>query len=139
VSVGYGREVWCTDAIVTGRYVTGWLVVAQALYRRLITPRGTLRWGDEESCYGLDVSGFVGAMGEDASVLALPALVAAELSKDDRVADVRCSALTSEANGLISIVLTVDVVLASEDSDFRLTLSITDARVVLLSASEVSS
>ena len=136
--IGYGRDTWCTDTIVLGRFASGWLVVAQALYRRLITPRGTLRWGAEESIYGLDLAGFVGAMGEDAAVLALPALVAGELSKDDRVSDVRVTARqVQDAAGLISIYIDVDVSLVSEDSDFRLTMAIADARVTLVSATEI--
>ncbi len=132
--IGHGREQWCQDAVVTGRYVTGWLVVAQACYRRLITPTGMLRWGEEESRYGLDLAGFIGAVGDDAAVLALPSLVAAELAKDDRVADTLCTvARTQDAAGLVTLDLVIDVALKDAGGSFALTLSVADAKTTLVS------
>lgn len=133
MSAGYGRAMWCTDQIRSGRYASGWRVVAQAYYRRLTTPRGTLRGGEEEGAYGFDVSGYVGAVGEAIAVRALPAQVAAELLKDDRGTGVSCEAfISTAANGLTSIVLTITATLADESEDFTLTLAVTDTTVTIL-------
>lgn len=133
MATGYGRTMWCTDQIRSGRRVTGWRVVAQAYYRRLITPRGTLRGGEEEAAYGFDVCGYIGAVGDAIAVRALPAQVAAELAKDDRGTGVSCeAAITTDAQGLTSIVLTITATLADESEDFTLTLAATDTSLTIL-------
>lgn len=120
---GLGRDTWCADVLRPGRLVTGQTLLAQACYRRLITPRGALRGGDEEGAYGLDVAGYAGALG-DAAALALPAAVENELLKDDRVASVRVEATRSVNAGAETLTLTIDVVPADESEEFRLTLGI---------------
>lgn len=135
MSTGYGADTWCLDTLSPGRYASGAGLVAQALYRRLITPRGTLRGGDEEGAYGLDVSGYCGAVGYDTAVNALPGLVQAELLKDDRVSDVSVSAsIAASGNGAggLDIQLEISVLLADESGDFVLTLAINDVRVSVL-------
>ena len=113
MSQGYGLDTWCMDRLQPGRYARGPSLVAQALYRRLITPRGTLRGGDDESAYGLDVSGYVGAVGYQSALQALPGLVRGELLKDDRVGEVIVSAtFTNTSNALIGILLEIQVTLA---------------------------
>ena len=139
MSTGYGRETWCERAIVTGRYAAGWRVVAQALFRRLITPRGSLRGAGEASTYGLDLAAYVGAVGYPAALAALPGLVAGELRKDDRVADVSVTAtMTRTAGGLIAIALAISVVLEDEGGEFALTVITTEAGTDLVSAVKAS-
>lgn len=133
MATGYGSAMWCTDQIRSGRRATGWRVVAQAYYRRLTTPRGTLRGGEEEAAYGFDIAGYVGAVGDAIALRALPAQVAAELAKDDRGTSVSCdAALVTDANGMTSIVLTITATLADESGDFTLTLAVTDTTVTIL-------
>lgn len=133
MSAGYGQDTWCLDALQPGRYATGAVLVAQAIYRRLITPRGTLRGGDEESAYGLDLSGYVGAVGYLSAVQALPSLVRAEIAKDDRVGDVDCAATLADlGSGGVSINLSLSVNLADESQSFTLTLAVTDVTTTLL-------
>jgi hypothetical protein len=137
--IGFGKDQWCAASLVTGRYATGWLIVAQACYRRLITPVGMLRWGEEESRYGLDVAGFIGAVGDEAALVALPVLVAAELSKDDRVADVLCIATsTTDSAGMVTITLSIDVELKDEGGNFNLTMTVADAKTSLVSVREAA-
>lgn len=138
--IGFGKDQWCADRLVTGRYATGWLIVAQACYRRLITPVGMLRWGEEESRYGFDVAGFIGAVGDEAALAALPVLVAAELSKDDRVADVLCIATSTSTNtnGMVTIALAIDVQLKDEGGNFNLTMTVADAQTSLVSVREAA-
>jgi len=122
---GYGADIWCTDQLITGRLARGPAVVAQALYRRLITPRGTLRGGDDESAYGFDVASYVGAVGTATALAALPGLVRGELVKDARVADVAATAsITTDPGGLVSIVIVVDVTLADEGETFTFSVGV---------------
>ncbi len=131
--MSYGVDVWCADKYVSGRKASGVTLVAQALYRRLITARGTLRGGDEESAYGIDLSSYVGAVGTATALAALPGIVRGELMKDDRVTDVVVSATIAESvDRLVTITLVIDVVLADEDETFTLTLSVSEAAVTLI-------
>lgn len=124
---GYGLDTWCLDRLQPGRYARGATLVAQALYRRLITPRGMLRGGDEESAYGFDIAGYVGAVGYASALQALPGLVRGELLKDDRVSEVTVSAtFTNTQNALIGILLEINVTLADESLTFPLTLKVSD-------------
>lgn len=132
MSTGYGVESWCTDSLVTGRLVSGWLVVGQALYRRLITPRGMLQGGDEEAAYGFDVAQYVGAVGVAAAVRALPGLVEGELSKDDRVASVTVTVTSSVGDdGAATVLISCAVTLVDEGETFDLTLSVADGELTL--------
>lgn len=133
MTAGYGADTWCLDEMRPGVMVRGPLLVAQALYRRLITPRGTLRGGDEAQAYGLDLSEYVGAIGVATAVDAVPGLVRAELLKDDRVQDVDVRATTIRAtDGTLSLSLEIAVVLADSGESFALTLRVDEAAGVLL-------
>ncbi len=136
---GYGVDVWCTDQVVSGRLVRGPRVVAQALYRRLITPRGMLRGGDEESAYGFDLSGYIGATNFPEMLGPLPGLIRNELLKDDRVADVAVGVVSSkDAAGLVYITLTINVVLVNEGETFALTVGASETTVELLGFAEAA-
>lgn len=105
-----GKEVSCTRSLKTGQYATGQRLVAEAIYRRLITPRGTLRGGEEESNYGLDLAALVGSVRSKSDIAALPAQIEAEIRKDDRVETVSVSIFeTTATNGLKSFTLTFAV------------------------------
>lgn len=133
MSAGFGVDIWCTDSLFTARYARGPRVVLQALYRRLITPRGMLRGGDEESAYGLDIAAYVGAVGYPTTIASIPGVVRAELLKDDRVSGIDVDVEKMEASdGTISLLLTVHVTLEDEASEYTLTLSVTDISVTLL-------
>lgn len=133
MATGFGRDQWCTDEIRTGQFVTGVTLVAQAIYRRLTTARGTLRDGDDGQVYGTDVADFVGMVGTDAAIDALPDVVQAEVLKDDRVERVTCAAsITRDAAGLATITLEVQCFLRDEEEDFTLTLAVSDVSVALV-------
>jgi hypothetical protein len=112
--------------------------LAQALYRRLITTRGTLQAGHPdfargEDTYGLDIAGFIGDVGDEAAVIALPGRVRAELLKDDRVRSVDVTASVARAsNGESEISLVINVDPIDDAESFALTLSVTEARALLL-------
>lgn len=129
----YGEDTWCIDTLSPGRIARDQNVVLQALFRRLITPRGTLRGGDEELAYGLDVAGLVGAVGFPTAADLLPGQVSSEFLKDDRVTSVIVdSTLVTELNGLTDITLDIQVSLLDEEEPFPLTISITDTDVALI-------
>lgn len=133
MAVGYGRDTFCFTEILTGRIVTGAELVAQAIYRRLTTPRGTLRGGEEESVYGLDLLDFVGRTGPQAVVDALPDVVEAEVLKDDRVVSCACKATrTVYPDSSVAVTLDIACTLRDEGEDFTLTLGVSAVSVSVL-------
>ena len=129
----YGRDTYCLDELRTGRTVSGAELVAQAVYRRLTTARGTLRDGDEGLIYGLDVQGFVGSVGTESSIAALPDVIRSEVSKDGRIETCDVTVLPERhADGTVSLTISIDCTLADEDSGFSLSLSVSDVSVALL-------
>ena len=132
-TTGYGVEIDCATSLVSGRLVSGWRVVAQALFRRVTTERGTLRGGDEEAAYGIDLAAYVGAVGYPTAVAAIPALVRGEWLKDDRVSSVEIAAyVVTDAAGLSSITLEATVDLVDDGETFDLTLAVSTGGVQLL-------
>jgi hypothetical protein len=132
-SAGFGVEMWCTDRLRTGKYVSGRVALAQAIYRRLTTPRGTLRGGDAEQAYGIDLPGFVGRTAIPIALAALPGIIRAELLKDDRISDVVATVIADTPdNGLVTLTITIRVVAADEDEEFSLTLAASSATIELL-------
>jgi hypothetical protein len=133
MATGYGRDLWARDQILTGRYANGPELVAQAIYRRLTTARGTLVDGDDGQVYGTDISDFVGMVGPDSAIDALPDVVSAEVLKDDRVESVDVSAaITRDSAGLATVSLALDVRLRDSEDDFTLTLAVGDAGTVIV-------
>jgi hypothetical protein len=136
MSVGYGVEIWCTDSMHTGRLASGAAVVIQALYRRYITPRGTLRGisdDDEDLAYGFDVSAYVGAVGTTTAIAALPGLMRAEGLKDDRVLDLAFTITpTTDTAGLTTLLIEGSGTLHDESEDFAFTLAVTEVTTTLL-------
>lgn len=109
------------------------MVVAQAAYRRLITPRGTLSGGDEETAYGLDVASYIGAVGTAIAIRTLPGQVRAQLLQDDRLAEADVTAaIATAADGTVSITLAIVATLADESGTFTLTLAVSDVDATVL-------
>ena len=129
----YGRDISCTDSIRTGRFATGARLVAEAAYRRLTTPRGMLRGGEDEANYGLDLTELIGTSTTKASAAALPGKIAAELSKDERIdastLDIQV-VLTKEGPASV-YTISIAGKTANEDS-FTLVLLASDVTVELL-------
>lgn len=136
--VGYGSDVWCGDSLVTGRFSRGVQHVMLALYRRLITPKTTLRPLDEESNedeldYGFDLAKFVGAVAPEIAVLIAPAQIQAELRKDDRVLDVVARGrYTYNTDGTAVLFFDIDVVLHGAGERFAFTVKVADLTTSLL-------
>jgi hypothetical protein len=126
MSAGYGVEVSCTSSLRTGRLVRGWRVVAEALYRRITTKRGTLIDGDEGTIYGIDVVEWIGSVGHVAAASAFESLIRAEWQKDDRVSTISVVATLTTVDGETAIAVSGTVSLADESGSFDFTFGVTD-------------
>ena len=137
--MSYGQDTWMRNGVLTtGRMATGVDLLAQAIYCRLTTPRGTLDDGDEGIVYGLDLCEFIGRQTTADAAASIPAAVEAELSKDDRFATVAARAsVTRGTDGLDAIALAVDVVPYDEQAaaPFTLTLAVSAVTVAVLGVS----
>jgi hypothetical protein len=118
------KDAWGLDSISTSRFAVGRTLVAQALYRRFTTTRGTLRHAGESTSYGYDVVGLIGAVGYDRALAILPSALRAEACKDDQVQD--ASVRVTRANnpdGTVSLAIDIDVLLVDDDT-FSLALAV---------------
>jgi hypothetical protein len=135
MSAGYGRTIYCygPNGLQPGRSLSGRAALAASIWRRLTTPRGTLQGGDEELAFGYDIRRVLGAPGDLASVARLASIVESEVAKEERVAAVAASVLTTrDSNGSIAVTLRVDIVPANDDEQFALTLDVTALDVQVL-------
>lgn len=98
MSTNYGKDVSCTTGLRTGRYASGVRLVGEAAFRRLSTPRGTLRGGPDEENYGFDLSEKVGAASSKITIAALPGQISAELKKDERITEVEATVIASKTD-----------------------------------------
>ena len=141
--MSYGREIWCMpiasasdpDAAigaVPGRYVEGPMAVLQAALRRLVTPRGTLRGGDAEAAYGLDLVGRIGEGTDLDEIGSWGGEIEGELLKDDRIAIVVADATGSADAGKISAVIKIAITLADESGAFEFVLGVDETSIELL-------
>lgn len=131
-----GKDVSCTDSLRTGRYASGARVVAEAIYRRLITPRGMLRGGEEEANYGLDLAGLIGSATSAASEAAVPGQVRAEILKDERIESAEVTLLKTEQGPATIYQLTVEA--TTSEGPFTLTLAASAVTVELLGIQEAA-
>ena len=149
--MAYGRDTYCTDGVKSGRLVSGAILLAQALYRRLITVRGSLRGGEAEENYGFDIVGLIGANHTEGDKAALPSKIRNELLKDGRVEDVTVEVVASDtgANGIVEDVtvevvasdtgangiaytITIDVVPFEEIEEFTFSVAVTKVNAAFL-------
>lgn len=134
---GFGQDTWCGASMRTGVLARGVMLVALAIFGRLITARGTLRGGDDESAYGFDIAGYIGAVGNAVAINALPGLVRGEIMKDPRLLEAFVTAAIATADdGSIFISIVIVATLQDESSSFTLTLAANDvtAEIVGLDA-----
>ena len=126
-----GQDTWCLDALAPGRTARGRILVAQRLYRRLITPERTLLGGEEEADFGLDLAAYVGSNpGRELSSI-LPVKVRNELLKDPAVDAVTVTATNTSSGGAVSWSLVV-VAELNTDEELELLVVVSDVSVELL-------
>lgn len=126
----FGREMSCTTSMRTGRTITGARLVAEAAFRRLSTPRGMLRGGEEEASYGFDLTSKIGSITSAADIEALPGQISSELRKDERIESVTVR-VTRQHNGP-AIYLLVDVSAETTEGPFALQLGVNEVTAALL-------
>lgn len=125
-----GRDTYCLDAYSPGRTVTGAELLGQRCYHRLVTPQGTLRGGEDEANFGLDVAGFVGRTEDRQLPSMLPVVVRNELLKDEAISAVAVLVERSEDAGRVSYQLTITI--DSEVGELTLVLDVSAVTVELL-------
>lgn len=127
MSTDLGTDLYCiSDLDPAGRTVSGIEALAQALARRLQTPRGALAAIGDDPDYGTDLRDYVG---EDTGVGAtaeIEAAVRAECLKDERVRDVEATAAIADR------ALTVGVRTTSPAGSLRFVLAVSAVTVDLL-------
>lgn len=129
-TVDTGRDTYCLDELQPGRMARGKTLVAQRCYHRLITPSRTLRGGEEEADFGLDLAGYVGSVeAEDLEAL-LPVAVKNELLKDPAVDSVEVTATRVEAAGQVR--WTLDIAIETTAGDVDLIVAVDAVSVELL-------
>lgn len=104
----FGRDVSCTRSLKTGRFVTGARLVAEAAYRRLTTPRGMLRGGEDEANYGLDLTELCGTTSPKATAAALPGRIESELTKDERIDSVSADVVVTTSGPETTFAITIE-------------------------------
>lgn len=132
-ATNYGREVSCTDSLKTGRYVSGVTVVAEAIYRRLTTPRGSLLGGEAEANYGLDLMGLVGTVDTKGAAASLPGRIENEVRKDERVETVKADVVRTVVGPSTTYTITINVTTAL--GPFSLQMLVSAVTVELLGIS----
>ena len=126
----FGRDLSCTDALRTVRYVTGARLVAEACYRRLTTPRGMLRGDEDEATYGLDLVDLIGSVASTTEAATLAGQIEAELLKDDRVTSVGVT-VTPTVDGPATT-YAIAIKGETDAGPFDMTLAVDDVSVELL-------
>lgn len=131
MAVDFGRDISTTTSMKTGRFSSGPRLVAEACYRRLTTPRGTLRGGEDEASYGFDLTELIGVTNIKTAAASLPGRIQAELEKEQRLDSVTVDVLTStDAAGLTSFTITVNAITGA--GPFTLVLLASAVTVTLL-------
>ena len=98
--------------------IKGFRVLAEALARRLITPKGSLTFHPD---YGLDLRQYINEAMDDTTVARLKQAIAQELLQDERVGDVDVTVAFIQASG--KLLITCQVVTAKGPFPFVLALS----------------
>jgi len=122
----FGSDLDCADDITsTARELADDdpLIVAQACYRRLITPRGSLVDDPE---YGFDLRSLLHRGMTTAVLGAVEGQIKAELVKDDRVASLSVTVQQIDAENF-----TVDIAGETAEAPFSLVLAITDGAALI--------
>ncbi len=128
----FGRDTSATDSIQAGRTVTGARLVAQAIYRRLITARGQLL---DDPDYGLSLTHLLGVELTRGAELALASRLRNEIEKDARVESTNVQ-ITKTVGTRGDYEFAIDVTTA--EGPFELVLAASDVKVTILSLPEDS-
>lgn len=126
----FGYDTSCLNGLNTGRFASGVRLVAEAAYRRLITPRGLLQGGDDEANYGLDLADLIGAVMTPSQIAAIPGQIESELLKDERIETVTATVTSVQTGPGVTLTILVDA--STAEGPFSLDLSVSQVTVELL-------
>ena len=123
----FGHDLSCTSDLAESMLeVDGWTTLAQALYRRLTTPRGRLL---DDPSYGMDLTALVDDGLTSGDLRRIGSQIDGELLKDERV--LASSSVCTFLSGVLTVTATVSTALGP----FRLVLAATSVSVPLLQVS----
>jgi len=125
-----GKDISCTTSIHTGRFVTGARLVAESLYRRFTTPRGTLRGGEAEQNFGDDLTSYIGSVKTKDDAAALPGRIKNEAMKDERL--LSCSVVVKRTTDGPFEAFDVTISGTTNAGPFSLAVKVTEVTVALL-------
>ena len=131
MTTNFGKDTLCVQWRKTGRYATGTRLVGQRCIHRLITTRGQLRGGERDYDLGIGLPGLVGATVDDTLLHMLPAMIRAELKKDDQVLDVDAQVDAITDGGDTTWTITCAVQTATGPFRFVLQISEVTTKVLL--------
>jgi hypothetical protein len=134
MTTSFGRDTSCTTSLRTGRMATGARLVAESCFRRLTTPRGMLRGGEDEANFGLDLTDLVGGVTTRSDVEALPGRIKAELSKDERIESVDVFVTDTSEGVLKSYAVRIEAITGA--GPFTLAVGVDDVTASLLGIEE---
>ena len=125
MSVDFGTDIACTTSIGP-RFglASGFINLANALVRRLITPRGTLDYAPD---YGYDVRDWLNHDNGQTSKFTLQAAIDSECQKDERV-QIATSTVDTSVRDTLSI--TIQVITAAGPFKFVTTIDKVNALIV---------
>jgi hypothetical protein len=135
-ATSFGKDISCTDSLRTGRYATGARLVAESAYRRLITPRGMLRGGEDEQNFGFDISQLIGTSKAKNDAATVLGRIRAELLKDERIGTVEVSLVESKNGPETTYAITIAA--KTTEGPFTLAIGVSDLSVELLGIEEES-
>ena len=121
-------DLWCTDDCMSDfRTVSGRTALAQALYRRWTTDRGTLI---DDPNYGTNLTDAINDDVGPSGIGEIVAAAGAEARKDERVRDIVGEGV------LVEGVLTLTFTVTDADGPFALTVSVSDVTVEILTVQQ---
>lgn len=126
----FGKDTWCADSRRPGRYASGLDNVALSQYRRLITPTGQLRGGEDEALFGLDLAAECGKLVTDSDRIKLETRIQNQLKLDERALEVVVAITASRVGPAVSYEIEIDT--RTDAGSFTLVLGVADVTVDLL-------
>jgi hypothetical protein len=128
--LGYGVDLSCVTDLAEDLPEVDCMsnqAIAEALIRRLITPRGAL---PDDPDYGFDLRGLLNRGVTLAELRAVTGQARSEVRKDDRVLDAKVSASFTLQNSTLSV--SIEVTPADVDNNtFSFTFALTDTTVAI--------
>ncbi len=132
----YGVDTSATSRVHYGRTVTGAVLVAEAMFRRLSSERGSL---PSDRSYGWSITRWLGSEWTEQRRKSTPGLIANELRKDDRVEPATLQVEieeTTDDHGGVSLIITI-FAFTTEGERFELVFAASAATTQLLRITNV--